>query len=189
MVRDIPYVSKRANRNTWASYWISPSPIPTYPKPRGCKPATTGWAHHVWSSSGMITIVVMALFCLQTCASNCVCVSGEMQWTACITIINQSIKINGQLRNCQVESLFFSDIKLWLSPTRAACLYTTLNNWFIHVFFFTGESPFVLAFAFATFVLAILLLLVIVCVVHQRRKLQTLRQTRKYPDHVYHSVC
>ena len=37
-------------------------PIPTYPKLRGHKSATTDWAHHVGWSSGLITIVVMTLF-------------------------------------------------------------------------------------------------------------------------------
>ena len=40
---------------------MRPSLTPTYPKRRGCKSATTDWAHHVRSSSGPITIVVMTL--------------------------------------------------------------------------------------------------------------------------------
>ena len=39
--------------------------IPTYPKLRGYKSATTEWANHVGSSSGLIIIVVMALFYVQ----------------------------------------------------------------------------------------------------------------------------
>ena len=39
-------------------------PIPTYPKQRGRKSATTDSAHHVGSSSDRITIVVMILFLL-----------------------------------------------------------------------------------------------------------------------------
>ena len=38
--------------------------IPTYPKQRGRKSATTDLAYHVGSSSGLITIVVMNLFLL-----------------------------------------------------------------------------------------------------------------------------
>ena len=51
-----------ANTNQWAGYRIGPSPTPTYPKPSGCKSATKGGAHHVGSSSGLITIVAMSLF-------------------------------------------------------------------------------------------------------------------------------
>ena len=36
------------------------TPIPTYPKESG-KSATTDWAQHVGSSSGLITIVMMTL--------------------------------------------------------------------------------------------------------------------------------
>ena len=48
-----------ANRNPWARYRLSLSPSS---KRRGCKWATTDWAHHVGSSSGLITIVVMTLY-------------------------------------------------------------------------------------------------------------------------------
>ena len=41
---------------------MGPSPSPTFPKGMGCKSATTDWAHHVGSSSGLITIVVVILF-------------------------------------------------------------------------------------------------------------------------------
>ena len=51
-----------ANRNPWAVYRMSPSQTPTYPKRRGCKSATSDWAHHVGSSSCLIAIVVMTLF-------------------------------------------------------------------------------------------------------------------------------
>ena len=56
-----------SNRNLWASYRMRPSPSPTYHKPRGGKSATTDWAHHVGSSSSLITIVVMTLFLLTEC--------------------------------------------------------------------------------------------------------------------------
>ena len=48
-------------------------PIPTYPKQKDRKSATTDWAHHVGSSSGLITIVVMTLLRIWTktaCGSN-----------------------------------------------------------------------------------------------------------------------
>ena len=51
----------------WASYRMCPSPIPTYPKLRGCKSATTDWAHHVGSFSSLTTIVVMNLFNVVVC--------------------------------------------------------------------------------------------------------------------------
>ena len=51
-----------ANRNPWAGYRIGPSPTPMNPKPRDHKSATTDrGAHHVGSSSGLITNVVMTL--------------------------------------------------------------------------------------------------------------------------------
>ena len=40
---------------------MSPSPNPTSTKPRSRKSATTDCAHHVGSSSGLITIVVMTV--------------------------------------------------------------------------------------------------------------------------------
>ena len=43
---------------------MCPSPTPTYPKPRGCKSATTDRAHRVGSSSGPTTTVVMTLLSL-----------------------------------------------------------------------------------------------------------------------------
>ena len=44
-----------ANRNQWAGYRISQSPTPTCPERREYRWATTDWAHHVGSSSGLIT--------------------------------------------------------------------------------------------------------------------------------------
>ena len=47
-----------ANWNLLTSYRMRHDP--TYPKPRGCKLATQiDWAHHVGSSSGPITVVMM----------------------------------------------------------------------------------------------------------------------------------
>ena len=60
-VGDRPYVSIGANRNTWAGCRMSLSRSTRTPKQRGRQSATTDWPHHVGSSSGLTTIVVMTL--------------------------------------------------------------------------------------------------------------------------------
>ena len=54
-----------AKRNIWASYRMRPSQTVTHPKPKGRKSAIIYWAYRVRSSSSLITIVVMTLFCMQ----------------------------------------------------------------------------------------------------------------------------
>ena len=65
-------------------------PIPTYPKQRGRQMATTDSAHHVVSSSGLITTVVMTLFqLLSACDCNSLC--------ACVLFCVQSSRVTAKV--------------------------------------------------------------------------------------------
>ena len=57
------HLNHRFQNCNYARY-ASDEPIPDphiYPKPRGCKSATTDSAHYFGSSGGLITIMVMTL--------------------------------------------------------------------------------------------------------------------------------